>query len=285
MNKYSSQGFNALVPILPTRSGDFFIQVADGFYNLSPWCDGEKATFQNPVHLKMIARCFGKLHALSKATAFPVELQHPVAIVEYQKKQAFLESLIPNLRESKELNRIDRAISNWGEYYLKQGRCTLLGLTQFKDLWPLLNDQKGFCHNDPAPGNIIIQDHKCYLIDFEFSNCDLFIKEFALLALRALQANHWTPQTLEILTAAYNQERELTAPELKALPLLLLFPRRFWRFCSQRYQEKLVWTEKRFQSRLWEIIGEEPKRRLFLQTLWPQLWNSAQTSDENIKAN
>jgi CotS family spore coat protein len=273
MNEYRSQGFSALVPILPTKSGEFYIENTGCFYSLSPWCDGEKPSFRNEIHLKMIARYFGKLHALSRTTTFPLDLLNQQGILEYQTNQAFLESLLPNLQKRKDLNRIDRAIINMSEYYLQQSRYSLLGLTQLKNSWPLLNDQKGFCHNDPAPGNIIIHDGNCYLIDFEFSNCDLLIKEFALIALRALQATQWASKTLELLIAAYTEERPFAAVELKILPFILCFPRRFWRLCSQRYQEQLNWHEKRFQSRLWEIVSEEPKRRQFLLTWWPELPN------------
>lgn len=92
-----------------------------------------------------------------------------------------------------------------------------------------------------------------------------------MLTQRALQANQWSTKTLELLISAYTKERSLTDPELKVLPFLLYFPRRFWRLCSQRYQEHIAWTEKRFQGRLWEIINEEPKRRQFLESWWPEL--------------
>lgn len=277
INEYNKLGFKALVPILPTRNGEFYIGFANDFYSLSPWSAGEKPSFRNQLHLKLIAQCFGKLHAisqnisLSQIISFPQALINQHGINEYQTNQDFLESLLSVLPKRNGLNRIDRTVIDRSDYYLQQGRTALLGLLDLKDLWPLINNQMGLCHNDPAPGNIIINNNQSYLIDFEFSNCDLFIKEFALLAQRALQATDWQNRTLEILITSYNQERSLLTAELKMLPYLIYFPRRFWRFCYQRYHEQLAWTEKRYQSRLWEITEEEPKRRRFLQTRWPEL--------------
>jgi CotS family spore coat protein len=270
------QNFKSLTPILPTLNGKFYIEFADNLYSLSPWYPGEKPSFRNPQHLKKIAQCFGQLHELSREISFPIALINAQGINEYQTNHDFLESLLPKLPNQKSLNRIDQTIIEWSDHYLQQSRSAFLGLYSFKDLGLLLKNQKGFCHNDPAPGNIIINQQQCYLIDFEFSNCDLWIKEFALLAIRALQATGWNEkeQTLDILIETYNQERPLLEIELKTLPFLLYFPRRFWRFCYQRYQEHLPWTEKRYASRLWEITSEEPKRCRFLEHWRPKLSSS-----------
>jgi Ser/Thr protein kinase RdoA (MazF antagonist) len=190
---------------------------------------------------------------------------------EFQTQQLFLETLLPDLSRRNNLNRTDHTIINRGEYYLKQGHAALSGMLQLKDSWPLINNQTGFCHNDPAPGNIIMNKNQPYLIDFEFSNYGHFIKEFAILAQRALQATDWQERTIDILIDSYNKERTLLDAEQELLPYLIYFPRRFWRLCYQRYQERLAWTEKRYQSRLWEITEEEPKRRCFLLKRWPQL--------------
>jgi CotS family spore coat protein len=271
INEYQQEGFHDLIPILKTQRDTFFMEYSGCFYSLSPWHPGEKPSFGNPSHLKTIAQCFGKLHAASQTLIFPQSLINHQGIGEYQINLNFLESLQPGLLSRKNKNRIDRAVMDKIPYYLQQGRCSLHGLNAVRNLWPLLGNESGFCHNDPAPGNIIIHDKRCFLIDFEFSNRDLFIKEFVLLVLRALQATEWQQRTFEILLEAYQEERPLTALERSMLPYLLLFPRRFWRFCFQRYREGLNWTEKRFQSRLREIIQEEPKRRRFLQSWQPEL--------------
>lgn len=271
INQYHAMDFKALIPFLPTCDGEFYINSVNDFYSLSPWCAGEKPSFRNQCHLKLIAQCFGKFHANSKTIIFPQALINQQGLTEYQTCQDFLELLLPKLPERDGINRIDRAIIDWSNYYLQQGRFALLKLADLKNYQPLFSNQKGLCHNDPAPGNIMIGNKQCYLIDFEFSNCDLFIKELALLAQRALQAAGWQGPILDILITTYDQERPLLSVELEILPYLICFPRRFWRFCYQRYQEQLPWTEKRYQRRLWEIINEEPKRRRFLQTWWPEL--------------
>jgi CotS family spore coat protein len=295
INEFHRQGCNALLPILPTRNGELLYLSLDGdYFSLSPWCAGEKPSFSNPAHLKLIAECFAGLHTLSQSQSrshshsqlqlgelsAPPELSDSQAISEYQLQQDFLESLPERLTACKNLNRIDRIVASQSTYYLEQGRLILKGLTDLGLSQFPLHNLIGFCHKDPAPGNIILNNRQCYLIDFEFSHFDLVIKEFALLALRALQASRWEPRTLEILTAAYSQVKPFVPIELKMLPFLIAYPRRFWRFCHQRYQEHLKWHEKRYQSRLWEIMDEEPHRSHFIQSVWPDIFPSELKNQE-----
>ncbi|MGE5583677.1 MAG: phosphotransferase [Bacillota bacterium] len=264
-------GFQGLTPVLLTKTGSACLKTAAGNYLISPWIEGEKPAFNSRSRLKLVAACFGKLHSISKGLSFPPEMTAPDLLDDYQKKQLYLESLPSKLTELKTGNRIDRAISGWSAYFTAQSRFCLDQLLLRRDELLLLNKEKGFCHNDPAPGNIIIRNGNCYLIDYEFANCDLLIKEFACLLGRALQANQWEPEIVDLVSAAYESERPFSAAELKILPYLLCFPRRFWRICIQRYQEQLDWTEKRFQHRLWEIVHEEQARMRFLKTWLPEL--------------
>ncbi|HBF35754.1 MAG TPA: hypothetical protein DDW50_00350 [Firmicutes bacterium] len=268
------QGFEQLVPILPTRHGEFYIQSDNGFFSLSKCYAGEKPSFMNPQHLKKIGQCFGRIHEFSRRIQFPKTLMNEYGIDEYQSYHLFLENLLPGLPERNKLNRVDRAVIEWSSYFLNQSRNVIQELNHYTNLTTILYQQRGFCHNDPAPGNIIMDHQHCYLIDFEFISCDVWLKELAHLVMRVLQATGWNPKEplLDILITAYNQERPLLDIELQILPILLRFPRRFWRFCHQRYQENLIWPEKRYHSRIWEIITEESQRSLFLEN-WSQVFH------------
>lgn len=267
VNELYHQGLRQLVPIRTTRTGKLYLEWNGEYFSLSRHYTGERPSFREPRHLKQIGQFFGQIHEVSRNISFPKEFCSGQGIEEYYRYHEFLENLLPQLSNRKDLNRIDRTVMKWSDHFLEQSRAVIQELNVFPDINSILDGQKGFCHNDPAPGNIIMDDPHCYLIDFEFASCDFWLKELAHLALRVLQATDWNPgePSLEILLEAYHQERPLLDIEFKILPILLRFPRRFWRFCSQRYQENLPWTESRFQSRIWELISEETKRCLFLE--------------------
>ncbi len=267
VNELYQQGLSQLVPTSLTRNGECYFQWNGENFSLSQCLAGEKPSFSTPQHIKRIGQFFGKIHEFSRQTSFPKELYNRQGIEEYHGYHHFLKNLLPQLPARTDLNRVDRTVIEWGDYFLQQSREVIQELEKFPGLDSLLREEKGFCHNDPAPGNIIMDRLQCYLIDFEFVNFDYWLKELAHLAMRVLQATNWdsNKSSLDILLEAYHHERPLLDIEFKVIPVLLRFPRRFWRFCHQRYQENLPWPERRYQNRIWEIISEETKRRLFFE--------------------
>lgn len=262
----------SLPSFLPTKTGEPFVIITGRLYVLLKWYEGENPLFTCTNHLQKTAGLYGKLHRISKTITLPIEWPLKNCLSEFQARMNFLKDLLSRLPCQKSLNRIDHAIINHGEHFLKQAALSIKGLVlyHYQD-WLFNTPEKGFCHNDPAPLNIIIQNQNWTLIDFELSAYDAFIREFAKLTARALQINGWDHGILEILKEAYNEERLFSNEELCFLPYILCFPQRFWRFCSQRFEEKLDWTETRFQRKLWEIINDEKKRFLFLANLLPEL--------------
>ena len=155
------------------------------------------------------------------------------------------------------LNRLDRSILKWHPYFMSQARLALAGLEAAlqSETEPNTILPQGFCHNDPAPRNIIIKDGIWHLIDLELSGIDPYLKDYATLLERALHLNQWQPVVRELIEASYTQVRPLSMIELRILPYLCCFPRRFWRICQQRFQARLPWSESRYASRFWELTN------------------------------
>jgi CotS family spore coat protein len=264
-------GFTGLVPLVATNNGSPAINHQGKTFVITPWQPGSHPSFTNRNHLKRAAQLWGELHQTAQgATALDaVALQYPLPDLEA--KTAFLAATLHNLRSQPSGNRIDRALNKWGDYFLAQAEVSLEQLNRLRfDQWSRDTAAKGFCHNDPAPGNIIIQNKNWYLIDFELSNSGFFLTELVLLLQRALKANQWEAQLLEPLLSAYYVANYSSQDERQFLPALFCFPQAFWRLCRQRFSESLPWSEKHFQSRLWELTAAEPWRVKFLQQWFPE---------------
>lgn len=254
-------GFESLVPFLTTRGGNAYFQLQGRQFVVSLWQSGSNPSFEHLNPIKKTAATWGRLHRVAKALqpTKPDWEVHPLQDLEA--KTAFLASTLKQLRSGKTLNRIDRAIAHWGEYYLTQAQTCLADLESLQyDHWVRHTSEYGFCHNDPAPRNIIIQEQKWFVIDYELSGTGLFLHELALLIRRVLTANQWNLQLIAPLVESYQTQRNATDTELAFLPGILCFPHAFWRLCRQRFAEALDWTEKHYQSRLWQIIQEETHR-------------------------
>lgn len=269
-------GFPNLTTFIPSKNGEPFLKIADRYYILLKWFEGEHPLFTSVNHLQKVAKLLGKLHQVSKTIDLPLNWPLKDSLVEFRIRTDFLKNLITQLNHRETLNRIDRAIVKVGEHFLNQAEWSVQGLTDLNYRnWLLNTTEKGFCHNDPAPLNIIIQNQNWILIDFELAAYDAFIREFAIFSARALATNCWDSKTGDIIKSAYREERAVSKAELEFLPYLLCFPQRFWRLCSQRFEEKLDWTESHFWRKLWEINEDEKIRFPFLTNLLPQLNENA----------
>lgn len=273
LQELTRNGFTGIVPLIATRDGAPAFNHPRGNFIVTPWQPGNHPSFTNLNHLQQIAHFWSELHQTAQLVAIPEapNIIHP--LLDLEAKNALIATTLDRLRTQPGNNRIDRLLLKWGDYFLTQAATSLnrlqsLGFSQ----WLRATTAQGFCHNDPAPGNIIMQNKHWYLIDFELSGPGFFLIELTLLLQRALQANHWQPQLTEpILTAYYAACPARQTEENQFIPALLCFPRAFWRLCQQRFHEKLDWSESHFQSRLWSLTSNEPLRAQLLRQWFPEL--------------
>ncbi|HEY8464301.1 MAG TPA: phosphotransferase [Bacillota bacterium] len=268
----AGSGFRGLLPFLTARDGRPFMIFRQQHFTVSPWLSGTNPDFTNLNQLKKTAELWGRLHSVALPPDLLVLNPAPDPWEELQAKTRFLASLPARIRDHHNPNRIDRSLATWSGHFLTQAELSLKYLKELKyDVWLTGSAARGFCHNDPAPRNIIIHNQNWYLIDFELSRIGVLLNEWALLIGRALQANCWDYELIAPLFESYRGCRNQATEEFKFLPGLLCFPRAFWRLCSQRFEESLQWSERHFQSRLWELIHAEPQRVKLLQHWFREL--------------
>ncbi|TCL58268.1 CotS family spore coat protein [Hydrogenispora ethanolica] len=268
-------GFDGLLPLLLTVQGSPYWKYNNQLFILTRWLEGEKPNFTSFKQRQTFAQLYAKLHCTSAMLSMESGPSRPDWSVEYQKRAAFLKSLKLVIPNQKKLNRTDRTILSWLDYFGTQAEFAIHGLfmNQF-DFWNNQPTAGGFCHNDPAPANIIIE-RSWFLIDYELSKNDLFIRELATLLLRMLRMNRWNHRIFEELCEGYQRERNMSEEELRFLPYLLAFPHGFWRICSQRFEENLPWSERKFASRIWELVALEKERSSFLREIIPDFREEA----------
>lgn len=272
IQRLSEAGFPNLSPFIRLKNQEPFILINQEQYILSMWYSGKHPSFSNLNDLKTIFRLYGHLHQTSqKVIPLPKNdwCDFEQVLME---KYLFLTSLDKHFLTVQKPNRIDRSLMKWQSYFIKQAELSLLGLHKLKvSQWSKETGEKGFCHKDPAPRNIIVQNPHWIIIDYELSDMDFFISELSTLLHRALTANQWEIEIVEPLLTAYQGSRRLTKIEKQLLPYLICFPRQYWRICQQRYEENLKWSESHFQSKLWDLSNQEKKRYQLLKQWFPDI--------------
>lgn len=265
-----SAGYPGLLPLIRNKNGHPYCSIDGNLYIVSRWLDGTNPLLTCKTHRIKIAQTYAQLHEIASSIRYNPAPQPRDWWAEYRKRAWFLETLKVKIIQSKKTNRIDRIILDWLEHFQLQARIAIEGLSKAGfEVWIKQPEVTGFCHNDPASRNIIIEKN-WFLIDYELSGYDLYLRELALLVQRLLQANGWVRQIYDELLCSYESERKVSADEQKFLPFLLAFPQRFWRLCSQRFQEQLDWSERHFAAKLWEIKTSEKARLTFLSEFIPE---------------
>ena len=274
INLLKRSGFTKATPMAPTKDGLPYLYCNERFYTLSPWYNGINASFNQPKQVEKIAETFGALHQTSLTAINPSNFKSTNQLTHFLNGEAFLKATYNNLTQTKGLRHVDHTIKNWSQYYLFQASFSIKNLMQQDyNSWFSQTHNQGFCHNDPAPRNILLQKGDLCLIDWEHSCGNTFLQELATLISRVLQVNGWNHQLLELIATRYSQVRKIEPAEQQMLPFLFCFPQRFWRLCSQRFQEKPDWSERHFQQRIWEITHSETERLRFLKTNFRELQN------------
>jgi CotS family spore coat protein len=266
----------AVAPIIINKKGLPFFEYDNKNYILTPWYTGKIPNFNSGEDLRKVALLYGKLHRHSTLIKQPgsnlKQLSKPLNQVILEKLNYLKETQKQLLNNSANLNRIDRAILKWSYFFIDRAEvCWDYIHNNIDRTWYNETSSQGFCHQDPAPGNIIVYKNKWILIDFELASNEYFITELSTLMRRALQFNDWNPQIYELILAAYQTERQLNLQEIKLLIALLAFPHPFWRLCQQRFNENLKWTEKHFQSKLWKITSSQQAQTSFSKKFFPPI--------------
>ncbi len=270
LSQIKQAGFVSLVLPEISQKGLPFFEFNNQYYQLFQWLPGNHPSFTDPGSIKKCAQLFAGLHRISRLAPKLENCRITDFTSPLEQRAVFLEKTKLFLKNKPQLNRVDRVLLSWSDYFLTQARYALSGLNKTK---PALKSEVifGFCHNDPASRNIIVDDGQWFLIDFELSACDWFVFELAKLIGRVLQVNNWRPLIYDLMIDAYARERTITDWERVVLPYLLCFPQHFWRICSQRFEEKLKWSERRFATKLWKITDKERQRLIFLKFYLPDL--------------
>lgn len=265
-----------VAPIIINKNNLPFFEYDNKNYILTPWYTGKIPNFNFGEDLRKVALLYGKLHhhsvLIKQKSSNLKPLSKPLNQVILDKLNYLKETQKQLLNSLTELNRIDRTILKWSYFFIDQAEICWDYINHNIDhTWYNETSNQGFCHQDPAPGNIIVYKNKWILIDFELAGNDYFITDLITLMRRALQLNDWDPQIYELILNAYQAERQLNLQEIKLLIALLSFPHSFWRLCQQRFNENLKWTEKHFQSKLWKITSSQPAQNNFNKKFFPPI--------------
>lgn len=185
---------------IPLANGRTFIRTADGWTAMFPLIEGDHPDRDNPGHQRLAGQSLGEL-----GTAM-AELPADVAPVEW----------------GTDLDQVHPAVPDVLALAVELDNPWLAGIRPRLVAPPL---PRQLVHNDWGFGNLLMRDGLINgVLDFEFAGIDLAVNDLAS-AMWQCPTELMSPagwQQLAALIGGYTSRRQLTGPEIAALPDLLL---------------------------------------------------------------
>lgn len=222
--------------LLPTINSDRYVKYKNMLFILTPWLDGDKCDFDNINHVLLSSRTLGKLHRTS-TNFIPIE-----GSCNREGFEDYSESI------SKHFNQLLISINNAHKYNDRFSKLFLDNIDENLELAKLsfevsssINSNelsRSLCHGDYVNKNILINENKISLIDFDKCKYDFCARDLSYFLRRLLKRENTNWQinlTMNILDA-YSEENNLTDSDLKYILAYIAFPQKFWKLSRDYYK-------------------------------------------------
>jgi CotS family spore coat protein len=266
-----NKGFDMILPFIPTRDGELYVEMENGYGFLTEWVESRECNYSNPIELKMAAAALAKLHKASEGFS-PREVPDVRMgwgrwIEKFSKRVNDMLMFKEIIKGRDSLTYFDTMYLNNADYFINQGIQAIkhLGKTKYFELMDREMKKQSFCHHDYANHNVLITGgFDVYIIDFDYCICDTRIHDLASLIIRNMRHGNWNMEKAQYITDCYLLEGSIVPDEIPVINAFLEFPQDFWQVGLQYYVEKLKWEEEHYNRRLERVINDKADRQVFL---------------------
>lgn len=262
-------GFTNTDRYLRTLSGEPYFNYNDCFYTLSNFTDGRESNFENDNDVIKSAMVLAGLHYASRRYVAPGDC---AVQDELGKLPGCLTKRLEDIKKTrkqakKEKGRFDQLFLNHVEYFIDLGQNAIgeLMASGYQKIVEQTRNEGLFCHHDFTHHNIIMDDEKITVTNFDYCCFELRVYDIANLIRRKMRKCDWDVSKTELIIKSYNSADTLGSDELSVMKAILLFPQKFWRVVNRYYNSRRSWSEKSFITRLQEVIDEIGPHSQFLK--------------------
>lgn len=271
MKHLLENGFKGILPFIPARNGDLYVELEGGYGFLTDWISSRECDFSNPIDLKMASITLAKLHNASRGFEVLEGMEPRIGwgrwIDRFSEKINDLELFRKILQSKSILSDFDKVYLENLDYCIEQGGSSVghLKESRYLELSKLEMQNKSFCHHDYAHHNVLISgDLNVYIIDFDYCICDTRLHDLASLIIRNMRHGNWNIEKAQYIVDCYLKEGHIGKDEIEIINGFIEFPQDFWQVGLQYYIEKQKWDENQFNKRLDNFIKDIKDRQQFV---------------------
>lgn len=125
-----------------------------------------------------------------------------------------------------------------------------------------------FCHGDVNQHNILYENGKWHLVNFENFSYGWKMLDLANFLRKIMEKNDWDVNIGLELVRCYRDTAGFQPEEAEQLYGLLLFPEKFWKITNHYMNTRKSWISERDIEKIKKVIGQEEKRLGFMENLF-----------------
>jgi spore coat protein I len=264
-----NNGFLNLDRYLCTEDGEPFIVIDDNVYTVSDYIDGRECNFDDISDVIKAAKSLASIHNASRGYVPPVSSKPRD---ELGKLPSYFSKRLEDIKRlrniaKKEGSKFDFSFLKNFNYIYDLGESALLQInnSKYHELVEKTRLDGIFCHHDFTYHNIICNENKTSVINFDYCCFELKVYDVANFIRRKMRKCNWAIREAKIILDKYCSIESISKDEFLILKIILQFPQKFWRVANKYYNSKRSWTEKSYISKLEEVIDELEYHRKFLE--------------------
>ncbi|MEG0641352.1 MAG: CotS family spore coat protein [Clostridium sp.] len=222
--------------LLNTKSKNRYVLYRDMLFILTPWINGERCDYNNPVHLYKIAVNLGKMHKHGKKF---ISIDGSTVNYKFDKIHISINKHLKNLTAYS--NYAFEYKDDFSKLYLKHfNLMNEIATISSKSAASINynNLTKTLCHGDYVNKNIIFtSDGETWVIDFDKTSIDYSMHDvgYALRRILRRDSTNWDIELLLKWIYVYNEYSEITVDDYKYLLSYLAFPQKYWKIARDYY--------------------------------------------------
>lgn len=241
-------------------------------YIVKEWYEGTECDVRNGKSVLNGVETLALLHTQMKDGSMEysgVLPETPSLIYEYDRHIKELKKIKTFMRSRNRKSSFEYdALLHFDEYYeLALTAKDKLNRTGYEELEKECREKHIFCHGNYNYHNIIFQDDKVAVINFEKAGIGLQIKDLYFYMRKVLEKYSWNIELGYNMLERYNRICPISKEEHNILMVMLEFPEKFWKVVNQYYNGNKSWIPDKNIEKLNTVYMQQQKKEMFINKM------------------
>jgi len=271
LTRIRENGYSDIEEILPNKEGEYFCEDFDRTtYIVKRYFQAKECNIRDKTEYLMGIQALAKLHkamdgageGLFEAEQLPIEW-------EFEKHNQELRRVRKYLKEKRQKSEFERFLLNNYDSFYEQAVAVTERMHQ-EDLQGWLSDINSkhmICHGDYQYHNILMEQNRCCIVNFEKMSADNPVRDVYLYVRKLLEKNNWDVDLGKELLQTYNEERTLQERDLLQLKYRFHYPEKFWKIVNFYYNSPKSWISCKNGEKLEKLLEQQSAKNTLLQTI------------------